>query len=364
MTRSLRVVLVTHDPFWRLGGGERTRNLALSWMLGQLFELHLYCLSPVTAIDRDLLSQLRVNATLHDAPPDPVGGLHALIGAVSAGACIFARIKLHALAMSLPAHVLRIMDTHDLVSDNVASRARVGLAPWDTAMDFEQEMALLGRYDHVLLIQPDDHRRVAARLGPERALCVPHPVSFPRMPVRADGRTIGFVGSAWQANIDGLDWFASQVWPRFGKQALEFHVWGTAGQRWTPPDDVRIVRHGFVADYRAVWGAMDVAINPVRWGSGLKIKTVEALGHGLPLVTTHEGARGVENPDSVNFCVTDDPEVFGDTCLRWLDSPGERAQLGERAHALAARLFAPDRCFVELITALRRAEASNKLTPR
>ncbi|WP_018412040.1 glycosyltransferase [Methyloversatilis thermotolerans] len=364
MTRPLRVVLVTHDPFWRLGGGERTRNLALSWMLGQLFELHLYCLAPVGEGDRALLSRLRINATLHPALPEVAAGLHGLIDSTSAGACIFARIKLHALAMNLPPHVLRILDTHDLVSDNVTSRARVGLAPWDHPMDFEQEMALLACYDHVLLIQRDDHRRVAARLGPDRALCVPHPVSFARVPVRPQGRTLGFVGSAWQANIDGLDWFAREVWPRFRDDALEFHVWGTAGTRWKPPEDARIVRHGFVADYRAIWGAMDVAINPVRWGSGLKIKTVEALGHGLPLVTTTEGARGVENPDSANFCVTDDPLRFADTCLRWLDSPGERAQLGERAHALASRLFAPERCFVELITALRRAETSNKLTAR
>ncbi|MGU7895915.1 hypothetical protein, partial [Escherichia coli] len=79
-------------------------------------------------------------------------------------------------------------------------------------LEFAQEMAFLGQYDRVLLIQPDDHSRVAAALG-ERALCVPHPVLLPAQPVRPDSRVIGYAASQWVANRHGLQWFFDRVWP-------------------------------------------------------------------------------------------------------------------------------------------------------
>ena len=42
------------------------------------------------------------------------------------------------------------------------------------------------------------------------------------------------------------------------------------------------------------WPNIDIAINPIRFGSGLKIKNVEALAYGLPLLTTPIGAEGLE----------------------------------------------------------------------
>lgn len=355
MTRRRAVLFVTHDPFWRLGGGERTRNLALAWMLGQLFDLHLFCLAPVSDADHERLAALRVQGTLHactDAEPQAACDRLAEIAAsTGAHACIFGRLRLDFLADALPPGVLRILDTHDLISDNIASRARLGLAPWDITLSFEQEMAKLAAYDHVLLIQPDDARRVGAVLG-ARALCVPHPVMFAQQPVRAHARVLGFVASGWRANVDALDWFAREVWPKLDFADAELHVWGTVCRCWTPPAGLAAVPHGFVADYAAVWGRIDIAINPVPWGSGLKIKNVEALGHGLPLVTTAEGARGLDDDSGQIFRVADDPESFARHCRDLLVDAALREHMGARAHAYAREMFSPQTCFTPLIRAL------------
>jgi hypothetical protein len=356
MTARRVVLFVTHDPFWRLGGGERTRNLALAWMLGQLFDLHLFCLAPVGDADRKRLAALRVSAQLHpctDAEPAAASAqLTDLVGAIAAHACIFARLRLDFLANALPPGVLRILDTHDLVSDNVASRARVGLEPWGGVdLSFDEEMQRLARYDHVLLIQQDDARRVAAAIGP-RALCVPHPVMFARQPVRARGRVLGFVASGWRGNVDALDWFAHEVWPALDGVTAELHVWGSVCQVWEPPVGVTAIAHGFVADYTAIWGSIDVAINPVRWGSGLKIKNVEALGHGVPLVTTHEGARGLDDDTGRRFRVADDPDGFAQHCRELLADAALRELTGARAHDYAALHFSPQTCFAPLIREL------------
>lgn len=356
MTARRVILFVTHDPFWRLGGGERTRNLALAWMLGQLFDLHLFCLAPVGDADHKRLAGLRVSATLHpcvDAEPAAASRQLADIArAIDAQAGLFARLRLDFLADALPPGVLRILDTHDLVSDNVASRARAGLAPWGGVdLSFDEEMQRLARYDHVLLIQQDDARRVAAVIG-SRALCVPHPVMFARQPVRPQARVLGFVASGWRGNVDALDWFAHEVWPALDGTAAELHVWGSVCQAWVPPAGVHAIAHGFVADYTAIWSAIDVAINPVRWGSGLKIKNVEALGHGVPLVTTVEGARGLDDAAGQRFRVADDPDGFAHHCRELLGDAALRDRMGGRAHEYATAHFSPQTCFAPLIRAL------------
>jgi len=51
-------------------------------------------------------------------------------------------------------------------------------------------------------------------------------------------------------------------------------------------------------------------INPIRFGAGLKIKNVEALAHGLPLVTTTHGSRGIEAGVNNAFLYGDEAGEF------------------------------------------------------
>jgi glycosyltransferase involved in cell wall biosynthesis len=69
---------------------------------------------------------------------------------------------------------------------------------------------------------------------------------------------------------------------------------------------------GYVADLAPLYARARVAISPLRFGAGVKIKTIEAIQHGLPVVATSVGAEGfrVDNPDAI--VVEDDPERFAD----------------------------------------------------
>jgi hypothetical protein len=191
--------------------------------------------------------------------------------------------------------------------------------------------AILRRYDRVLLIQPDDHARVAAVLG-ERALCVPHPVALPAQPVRAGSRVIGYAASQSPANRHGFDWFVDEVWPQLAPHRVELQVAGhlaaTLSGRCLPA----CARAASSPQPDHLWHGVDLAINPVRWGSGLKIKTVEALASGLPLVTTREGARGLEHLAGEAFLMADDPADFAApacTCSTTRTSAGRwRSQRG------------------------------------
>lgn len=348
-----RVLLLTRIPFWRMGAGERTRVLALVWVLGAHCQLSLLYLGALHADELSLLRRLRVQAAVYgiQGPVNEASEREALVRLCAAqnfDACIFQRLALHGLREFLPAGVAAVLDTHDLESRAAESRRSQSVAV-HTTLSFEQEVALLSRYERVLLIQAEDHGLVRARLG-EVALLAPHPVQFAALPLQAERRHLGLVGSDWAANLHGLDWFADRVWPLLEGQVegLQMQLYGWLSERWRP-EFKAFQRHGFVADFKQAWAGMDVAINPVRWGAGLKIKSVEAMGHGLPLVSTTEGARGMLDGAGTAFLLADEPQAFAEACRTLLLQPQQRAALGEAARRYTSTYFSAQACFGPLL---------------
>jgi glycosyltransferase involved in cell wall biosynthesis len=98
---------------------------------------------------------------------------------------------------------------------------------------------------------------------------------------------------------------------------------------------------------------MDIVVNPVLYGAGLKIKTVEAFGYGLPLVTTEEGARGLP-PEGRDACLIAANEDDFAACIATLASDLEmRRILGRAGSSFACSRLTPEACFRPLIDVLR-----------
>jgi glycosyltransferase involved in cell wall biosynthesis len=64
---------------------------------------------------------------------------------------------------------------------------------------------------------------------------------------------------------------------------------------------------GWLEDLAAVLATTRVAVAPLRYGAGLKLKIVEAMGHGVPVVTTAVGAEGLGAEYGVELLVADEP---------------------------------------------------------
>ena len=117
-------------------------------------------------------------------------------------------------------------------------------------------------------------------------------------------------------------------------------------------DNSGVTLHGIVDDLDEIYRRIDIVINPVRVGSGLKIKNVEALANGLPLVTTSHGAEGMEDGAGTAFLVADTPQDFAEHINQLLASQETRQALGEQAYAYAEENFSEDGCFQELMAEL------------
>ena len=104
-------------------------------------------------------------------------------------------------------------------------------------------------------------------------------------------RVVLFVGSDASHNLEAVDFMVHGVLPRLDP-STRLVVVGKSGSRLGKDRDGRVRSVGYVQDLRPLFAAADVAVNPVKHGSGSSIKLAEYLAAGLPVVSTPVGVRG------------------------------------------------------------------------
>ena len=152
----------------------------------------------------------------------------------------------------------------------------------------------------------------------------------------------GWMAGPGSPNVDALKWFAEQVVPRVAARVPECEVVVTGGN---PPAEA--CRHagahvrlaGFVDDLAALYASCRVAVAPLRFGAGVKIKTIEAVQHGVPVVATKLGSEGIVLDHPAAVLTVEDAAAFADALVTLLRD--ERAWEAQRAAAvLQARAWA------------------------
>ena len=140
-----------------------------------------------------------------------------------------------------------------------------------------------------------------------------------------------FVGSANPINVQALEWILGAVFPHIQKKRAdsELVVAGEVGRvrRWPNWLSLPGNQDSLVDTYaRAA-----VVINPVKFGTGLPVKTIEALSYGKPIMATSAGGRGLEA-----ISVADDPDTFTGRVLELLECKDTRLKISQRALAAAS----------------------------
>jgi glycosyltransferase involved in cell wall biosynthesis len=237
----------------------------------------------------------------------------------------------------------KILITHDVFFERTESFARAGLTPTYVPTRRDQELAELSKADVLLAIQETEAASLRGLLPGREIMTVG--VGFPiRPPAREpDTGSVLFVGSDNDANFDGLEWFLARIWPRVRARRPDarLRVCGDVANRLrVPTEGVACV--GRVPDLTPEYHAASLCVVPLRIGSGLKIKLVDALCHGCALVTTSVGAQGLERLSGTAFLETDDADAFARDCAAILRDPRRRTALSESALAAARDRFSDD----------------------
>jgi glycosyltransferase involved in cell wall biosynthesis len=257
----------------------------------------------------------------------------------------------------VPPSVVRAVDTHDVMHRRAEMYRDQPEGAWGECSR-DAEIDLLSHADVVMAIQPGEQALLREMLPGRTVLHVPHGYTAERSAPRAgeDGPpTVAFVGSRIQGNLVGMTEFIEGAWPliRTRHPDARLRVFGDIVTRLAA-DAPGVEKVGWVEDLGSVYADATVIVNPVRLGTGLKIKTVEALAHGRALVTTTCGADGLSEGAGSAFLVADRMEEAAAAVVRLLDDRSYREAIEAAALELAERRFSPRAAIAELVAEIDR----------
>ncbi|MDP2355946.1 MAG: glycosyltransferase family 4 protein [Beijerinckiaceae bacterium] len=213
----------------------------------------------------------------------------------------------------------------------------------------------------MLCIQWDDAEFIKRKLVNSRVVALPPPMAaVPRRVAHRDPVCI-FVGSGALPNVDGVQWFLEAVWPGVLARvpSAQLRVYGSVCSRVeTSSESVKLL--GRVDDIVSCYDEAKLAVVPLRIGSGLKIKIVEAITMGMPIVTTEVGAQGLFEirPQPFALCKSADEMIARTAALLLSD---EECGTLEAAARGAQALFDPQRISAVLDAAMREISVESPI---
>ncbi|MEM2046086.1 MAG: glycosyltransferase [Candidatus Bathyarchaeia archaeon] len=159
-------------------------------------------------------------------------------------------------------------------------------------------------------------------------------------------------------NIDAVVWFARNVFPKLREAVPDAEFW-IVGRDPTP--DVRalgaipgVYVTGRVEDVRPYYAKAKVAVAPFRYGGGTKLKVLEAMALGVPVVATPIGSQGLGVEPGRHLFVADNSEVFSQQVIMLLEDEVLRRQIALNARRLVEQKYSWESIVRESIARLEQ----------
>lgn len=211
------------------------------------------------------------------------------------------------LLRSLPDHLRKettcVLDAHDVLHRRTSAFAEHGYSHW-VDVSPEMEESAVADYDLIIAIQPEEANYFATVVGQSKVITTGielEPVSNPTGKTAVppgDGLSIGYLASDNGANFEAIKEIVSH-WSTIRKCCPEHRLviaGGIVDRCIDAQFDSKagIMMLGKVDAVSSFYQCIDVVWNPVKFGTGLKIKNIEAMSFGKALLTTRHGASGLK----------------------------------------------------------------------
>jgi len=221
----------------------------------------------------------------------------------------------------------RLIDKHNVYAHIVKGVAEEKGSPfkrWLARLEWPKLARYEGRvcreFDHVLAVTEEDKQALAQLAGTPCSITVVPIATAPdtvgvvqRQP---DARDIVSVGSMfYPPNVEGVLWFADEVYPLIKAQLPDVKLYLIGSRparaiRRLGERDPSIVVTGYVEDLAPYLARSAVMIAPLHFGSGMRVKILDSLARGMPLVSTPFGCQGIHVTHDENILIADAPEDF------------------------------------------------------
>lgn len=241
-----------------------------------------------------------------------------------------------------------IIDSVDVGFVRLQAGVALGVENADALQAKESELAVYRNADAVIVVTAEDEVILRGEPDMPQTFLLPNIVPIRPRARRIPAHNILFIGGfKHPPNGDGVLWFIREAWTEI-RAAVPSATFTIVGSYPTPeilalhdpPGGVTVT--GYVPDADPYLDATAVSVAPLRYGGGMKGKVSEALGCGLPVVTTAAGAQGFGGTSGTHYFETDDPKLFAQYVVQLLHDPAKQESVGLAGQNLVANICGPD----------------------
>jgi glycosyltransferase involved in cell wall biosynthesis len=202
------------------------------------------------------------------------------------------------------------------------------------------------QFDCCLAVSEDERRELIGANPKLSVEVVPNgvdTVEHQLLPDEANSPAVIFVGNMdYRPNVDAVTFFCRDILPRIRSSFPDLEMWIVG---LNPRDEVKQLEGrgvhvtGRVDDVQPYYQRSTVCVVPLRAGGGTRLKILESMALGRPVVSTTVGCEGLDITDGEHLFVADSPELFAEKTIRLLKEDRLRYGMSERARQLVERRY-------------------------
>ncbi|MCC8424344.1 glycosyltransferase [Mucilaginibacter sp. UR6-11] len=238
-----------------------------------------------------------------------------------------------------------IIDTHDFITAQFKYKRNFNLG-----VTFQDEISRLNSFDEVWAISHEE-QYVFGQFCKSNVRLVPLMIDMDHIteqPVALKKYDLVYVASDNVHNKRSADWFFDKVYPLLPAD-IKICVIGLINK--SIPAQYKIERIAYAENLDEYYAGSKIALCPMLTGTGVKVKVVEALAHGLPVVCTLRGIDGLPNKRLNGCLVSDDPAGFAANIITLLNDKAVYAAQSAFAKELFNNSFSKSVIYKELDSA-------------
>lgn len=157
-------------------------------------------------------------------------------------------------------------------------------------------------------------------------------------------------GFWWYPNAEGVAWFVREILPlvkdRLAENNIRLHFLGA-----NPPDDLKALHdgahifvHGFLPSIEPILADAHLLFVPLLSGSGVRVKILESMSNGIPILSTSKGCEGLGAVDGHDLMIADTAVEFAEAMICLAQDPAKRARMARNAQNLLQARYDLDAC--------------------
>ena len=204
--------------------------------------------------------------------------------------------------------------------------------------------------DRLVAVSEEDRRSMRELIPGIKVDIIPNGVDADhfanyKIPKKEPRRVLyGAANFKWLQNVEAVEFLAEEIWPKIEKKSKDAILWivGTS----IPKKILDLARHNLrievtesIPDVRDALKSATIMIVPVKGPGGTRLKMLEALAAGLPVVSTTVGAAGLDLKHRHHAMISDSPEEIANYTLELLKDSALAKKIGKNGQKYVKKYF-------------------------